>query len=187
LKNFKKLKGDCILGVSFIIDKDNAAHVYDQLKLFHEIGVNSVKVSACITSDDPVECNQYHAPFFEEVKKQIADAKEKFQSDTFEIQDSYYEMSHRFLKDYDWCPYLQVVPVIGADLNIYSCHDKAYTKMGILGSIKDQNFDDFWMNDKSKFFKIKPNVDCNHHCMVNYQNELLVEYLNINEVYKEFV
>ena len=37
---------------------------------------------------------------------------------------------------------MQVVSVIGADCNVYNCHNKAYDKTGRVGSIKNQKFSD---------------------------------------------
>jgi radical SAM protein with 4Fe4S-binding SPASM domain len=93
--------------------------------------------------------------------------------------DSYHELDDKFNKEYDWCPYLQVLPVIGADLNIYPCQDKAYNlDEGLIGSIKNQSFKDFWFSSKENFFKINPSKVCNHHCVANSKNKLVLEYLN---------
>ena len=187
LKAFKLLDGNCYLGISIVVDKDNSAHIYDMLKTFYEIGVNSVKVSACLINDNIEEINAYHKPYLENTKKQIQKAIDEFSSEKYEILDAYYEITSRYKKDYNWCPYLQINPVIGADRMVYACHDKAYTKDGALGSIEDQSFKDFWFSDKNKFFKVNPSKDCNHHCMVNIQNKYLLDYLDIDKNHQEFV
>ena len=187
LRAFKKLEGNCYLGISIVVDKDNASHIYEMLETFHDIGVNSVKVSACLIGDDIDEVNAYHKPYLEDTKKQIQRAVDDFCGDGFEIQDSYYEITSRYEKDYNWCPYTQINPVIGADMKVYSCHDKAYTPDGMLGSIEDVSFKDFWNNDKTKFYNINPQKDCSHHCMVNTQNQYLLDYLDIDKNHLEFV
>ena len=64
-----------------------------------------------------------------------------FSKDAFEIFDSYHTQLESFAKPYEWCPYLQILPVIGADLNIYPCQDKAYNlEEGLVGSIKNKSF-----------------------------------------------
>lgn len=187
LKNFKKLGGKCYLGISIVVDKDNAGHIYEMLKLFHSIGVNSVKVSACLINDNIDDINAYHKPYLESTKKQIQQAINEFSSENFEILDAYYEITSRYEKDYTWCPYLQINPVIGADRVVYACHDKAYTEDGAIGSIENQSFKNLWNNSKEKFFKINPSKDCNHHCMVNIQNKHLLDYLSIDKDHQEFV
>ncbi|MCC7210749.1 MAG: radical SAM protein [Candidatus Brocadia sp.] len=188
MENFKKLGGKCYLGVSFVIDKHNAGHVYPFIKKLKDTGVNNVKVSPCIVSNDGAENNAYHRPFFDLVKKQAEKAKEDFEDEKFEIFDAYHELDVKFKKDYTWCPYLQILPVIGADLNIYPCQDKAYNlEEALIGSIKEQRFRDFWFTDKAKFFKVNPAKVCNHHCVANEKNRLILEYLTSDEEHIGFV
>ena len=187
LKEFKKLQGDCYLGISIVVDKDNASHIYEMIQTFYEIGVNSVKVSACLIGDDVDEINLYHKPYLEDTKEQIQKAIEDFSNNSFEIQDSYYEITSRYEKNYNWCPYVQINPVIGADMVVYSCHDKAYTSDGKLGDIKNISFKDMWNSNKEQFYKINPQKDCNHHCMVNIQNQYILDYLSVDKNHLEFV
>jgi len=188
MKQFKKFGGKCYLGVSFIIDQKNAAHVYELIARLNDIGVDSVKVSACIVSNSGRQNNEYHKPVFALVKDQTARAIKAFASERFEISDAYHELDDKFKKDYAWCPYLQILPVIGADLNIYPCQDKAYNlEEGLIGSIKDMRFKDFWFSDKNNFFKVNPSVHCNHHCVANAKNKLILEYLDSDKDHLGFV
>jgi hypothetical protein len=69
--------------------------------------------------------------------------------------------------------------VIAADLNVYTCQDKAYNKdTGLLGSIKDKSFRDFWYDGKAKFHKTNPSKDCNHHCIADSVNKMVLEYID---------
>ncbi len=188
MENFKRLGGNCYLGVVIIIDKNNASQIYNFIGRLKNIGVNSVKVTPCIVSNSRKENNEYHNPIFNIVKEQISHAKESFIDHKFEIYDSYHSLDEKFDKDYRWCPYLQILSVIGADLNVYSCQDKAYNlDEGLIGSIKNQRFKDFWFSDKSKFFKVNPFIHCNHHCVSYLKNKLILEYLNADKEHLEFV
>ena len=188
IEAFRRHNGSCYLGVSLIVDKDNAPHVYDFIKRIKEIGAHSIKVSECIVSNDGAVNNAYHKPFFDQVKADVASAIRDFADSGFEIFDSYHELEDKFKKDYTWCPYLQILPVIGADCNIYPCQDKAYNlDEGLIGSIKDTRFKDFWFHDKQKFFKVNPSVHCNHHCVANNKNKLILEYLGSDIDHLEFV
>lgn len=188
IENFKKYKGKCYLGVCIIVNRKNAAHLINLIKRIKDSGVDSVKIAPCIVSNSGKENNEYHQPVFQKVKEQIARAISEFADEEFEIFDSYHGQLETFEKDYTWCPYLQIVPVIGADLNVYSCHDKAYNlDQGLLGSIKGISFKEFWSSDKAKFFKINPSLHCNHHCVVNTNNKLILEYLNADRRHLEFV
>lgn len=188
IKNFKKISDKCHIGVSIIIDKKNSGHFYDLIRKLRDIGVNSVKISPCITSNDGSQNNEYHRPIFDNVKKLAQKAIDDFSDRNFEIFDSYHALDDKFDKDYDWCPYLQILSVIGADLNIYPCQDKAYNlEEGLIGSIKNQRFKDFWFSDKSQYFKINPSKVCNHHCVANEKNKMILEYVYTDKDHNSFV
>lgn len=185
---FSNLGGKCHLGASIIVDKKNANHIYELIKKLKDAGVNSIKVAPCILFNDGEKNNIYHNHIFKAVKQQVQKAISDFKENSFEIFDSYHTQLETFKKNYSWCPYLQVLPVIGADCNVYSCHDKAYNlKTGLLGSIKDQGFKKFWFSDKKNFFKINPSVHCNHHCVVDGHNKMLHEFFNSDKDHLVFV
>ncbi|VEN74518.1 Radical SAM protein [Candidatus Desulfarcum epimagneticum] len=186
--DFEKLSGKCHLGVCINTDKKNYSHIYKLIEKLRDSGVKSIKVAPCIISNNGKENNVYHKPIFDETKDQINRAKEKFEKQGLEIFDSYHMQLDAFQKDYSWCPSLQTNPVIGADLNVYSCQDKAYNlETGVIGSIKDRRFKDFWMDGNCKFYKINPSTVCNHHCVANNKNEMIMEYLNVDQEHLEFV
>ena len=188
MEDFKKLGGKCYLGVSLIIDKDNSSYVYESLKKLRDIGVNSVKASPCIVSNNGKDNGEYHKPFFDSVREQVQRAKSDLQDSNFEIFDAYHELDLKFEKSYSWCPFLQILHVIGADLNIYPCQDKAYNlEDGLIGSLKDKRYKDFWFEDKSKFFKINPSKVCNHHCVASTKNEAILDYLDVDRDHMMFV
>ena len=188
MKKFKNLNGSCYLGVSFIIDKKNSLETYNLINQLKDIGVDSVKVSPCIVSNDGLKNNQFHKPIYNKVKELTKKAIEDFTDENFEIYDAYHELDEKFNKTYDWCPYQQILPVIGADQCVYSCQDKAYNKdIGLIGSIKSMRFKDMWYSDKENFFKINPSIHCDHHCVANIKNLIIHEYLNANKEHLMFV
>ena len=188
MEAFKKLGGPCALGVSLVVDNKNYSHVYEVIEKIHAIGVDSIKISPCVISNSGLENNQYHEPLFDEVQSQIAEAKKAFEDDSFEIFNSYHFSENEFDKDYKWCPFLQILPVIGADLNMYPCHDKAYNlENGLLGSIKEKSFKEFWMTDKDKFFKINPSKVCNNRCVPDEKNKMLLDYLDVDKEHLDFL
>jgi len=187
LAEFVKMRTGCLLGAVIIVDERNYPHVYDMVRGFHDLGLDSVKIAPCFVSNDGGENNRYHAPHFDRVKEQIARAIDHFRAPGFEIFDSFYAQLCTFDKDYHWCPYLQINPVVGADLNVYSCHDKAYNlDNGLLFSMKKQSFKEGWLADKERFFRIDPARDCKHHCVVNEKNRMIQEYLDLNPEHLDF-
>jgi MoaA/NifB/PqqE/SkfB family radical SAM enzyme len=185
---FKALGGPCLLGVSIIVDADNASHVYETVRRVKDAGADSVKVSPCILSNDGGENNAYHQPLFPLVKEQTARAKADLAGPGFEVFDAYHELELDFTKPYTWCPYSQILMVIGADQKVYPCQDKAYNlETGLLGSIREQRFRDFWFASKETFFRINPSVHCRHHCVANEKNKMVLEYLGADPGHLAFV
>lgn len=184
MKNFAKIPNrKCNLGVSFIIDDKNYSKIYEFSKLMKNIGVDSIKLSGCVVANEGEKNNEYHKPFYEEAKKLSQKVKNELEDENFEVFESYHLLDDKFDKDYTWCPYAQINPVIGADLNIYPCHDKAYNlENGVIGTIKDKSFKDLWMNNKDKFFKINPSCHCNNHCVVNNKNKMILDYLEVEHL-----
>ena len=177
-----KIESKCVLGVNIIVDKENAFHLYDIVKRVYDLGVKSIKISPCIVSNDGKKNNEVHFKIRSVVQTQL----DRIADEGIEVYDSYHHQLGSFKKDYGWCPYIQALPIIGADQNVYSCQDKAYNKdEGMIGSIKDKSLKEFWFDGKEKFYKINPSIDCNHHCMTDQTNKMLFEYLTVG--HPEFV
>ena len=188
MTKFKQFGGSCCLGVVLIVDKKNVSHLHDLVYQLKSVGVNSVKIGPCITSNIPRETNEYHKGIYDKARKQIDKCCEDYKDDSFEIYDCYHWQEEKNNKNYTWCPNMQVLTIIGADANVYACHDKAYNfDCGLLGSIKDVRFKDFWLNDKSKFFRIDPSKVCTHHCVDDDKNNLILSYLNADMDHLGFV
>ncbi len=187
MEQFKKIGGPCYLGVNIVVDQKNCDYLYGLISHLKDIGVDSVKTSPCIVSNSGIKNNQYHSGIYSKVKEIIQKAKADFEKPGFELFDSYHGQLETFEKQYDWCPYIQLVPVIGADLNLYSCHDKAYSRSGIIDNLNDKSLQDAWFSDQKKFFRIKPCRDCNHHCVSNEKNQLILEYLQADSNHLDFV
>lgn len=188
LNAFKKLSGSCYLGISLVVDQENASHVYESIKKFKELGANSFKISPCMVYDSQQACNKYHENYYHLVDEQVKKAISDFADETFEIHNGYHQQLENFSKDYSWCPWLQINPVIGADRKIYSCHDKAYNlEEGLLGDIHSMRLKDWWMQSKEQFFSIIPSKVCHHHCIADRRNRMVFEYLSANRDHLGFV
>lgn len=187
IHNFTKIGGTCALGVSYIVDAHNYAHIPDVLRRYKDIGVRSVKVSACITSNNVKEINNYHAPHFDRTEDCIIEAIQTMGDENFEIVNAWHKLDGRFQKNYEWCPYSQIQPVIGADLGVYPCHDKAYNHDALLADLHDTGLKQWWFENRAAFFKLRPCVDCQHHCVSNAKNEMLLEFLSIKPGHDAFV
>lgn len=188
MRTFVARKSPCVLGVSFIIGRDNCHRIYEVCQLFKDIGVNHVKLSAAVVGNDVAENNKYHREYAATARQQIDKAME-ISGNGFAILDHFHEIEERFEKNYSTCPFLRFLTVIGADLNVYTCQDKAYTKDGTLGSIRSRRFRDFWFSQENhvKVRAFNPSQKCLHHCVAHTKNLALHEYLALDPEHGMFV
>jgi hypothetical protein len=72
---------------------------------------------------------------------------------------------------------------------VYTCHDKAFTKGGTLGSIKDCSFKEFWFSEENRqrVFAIDPSRDCPHQCADHVKIMAMMDYLAIDPEHGQFV
>lgn len=185
LENFSKIGGKCVLSISYIVDNMNWQHIPEMLRKYKNVGIASVKISACIISNDAKINNDYHKPHFAKVEKIIEQCTAELADENFEIVNAWHTLDNRFKKTYSWCPFSQMLFVIGADQRIYPCQDKAYNNQAILGDLHEQSLAQFIQNGKENFFKLNPSLDCNHHCVANQKNNFLQEYLGVT--HEQFV
>jgi MoaA/NifB/PqqE/SkfB family radical SAM enzyme len=186
METFKKLGGRCLLSTVIVVTHENGPHIYDLVRTLSGLGADSIKISPVVVSNDERKNHAYHQEHLDLVRNEVARSKADFGHLT-EISDAFYGQLASFFKDYHWCPFLQIRPVIGADLNVYSCQDKAYNPDGLLFSIKGRGFRDAWHRDKGQFLRLDPSKVCNHHCVANGGNKLIFEYLGTDPQHLPFV
>ena len=188
MRDFVALGSRCVLGVSFIVGHDNHSHLAEVCALLKEVGVNHVKISAAVISNDVRENNVYHRAIMSEVTAQIERAQ-ALNGPGFTVLNHYHETEERFLKSYQTCPFLTFLTVIGADCRVYTCQDKAYTAAGTLGSIRDRSFRDFWFSEENRaaIFGFDPSQSCRHHCVTHSKNQAILETLSLDPEHGCFV
>ncbi|MBF0415459.1 MAG: radical SAM protein [Magnetococcales bacterium] len=188
MRRFADLQSPCVLGISYIITKDNYEHIEEACSRFKQAGANHVKLSGVVISNSGKENNAYHRPIQEAVSARIQQAL-RLNDDHFTVIDHYHELEERFDKSYTFCPFLLFRPVIGADLGVYTCQDKAYNQQGLLGSIKDRSFKEFWLSEENrvKMQALNPSIHCQHQCVAHSRNLAILDYLALDPDHAVFV
>ncbi len=188
IRAFTSRDGNCVLGVSFIVGRENHQHLAEVCALLKDCGVDHVKVSGVVVSNDAAGNNEYHSEIREEVSHQINTAQSLSDS-SFTILNHYHDLDERFEKKYHSCHFLQYLTVVGADQYVYSCQDKAYTESGRMGSIAERTFKDFWFSEENiQFLKtFDPSVRCGHHCVSHPKNLAINEYISLDKEHSYFV
>jgi MoaA/NifB/PqqE/SkfB family radical SAM enzyme len=191
IENFSRVKNsDCELGVNFIITQYNAHKVFDFIALMKNVGADHVKVSECVMDTTAAENNAYHAAHFEAVKAEIERAASTLSDDGFRVINKFHPMDDQYEKPYTTCPFVSgFLNVIAADQNVYTCQDKAYTRTGLLGSIRDCSLRTFW--ESAAYHRavrmVNPSKVCDHHCVQHGKNLALIDYLGTDRRHLEFV
>lgn len=178
----------CALGASVIVDEANAAHLFDLCRRLKAAGVGHVKLAPCIVRDSGSENDAYHARLAATVRAEV-ERIGGLEDGHFRINDHYHALGDRFDRPGRRCPMAYLLTVIGADLTVYACQDKAYTPAGALGSIRERRFRDFWFSDENAraLAAIDPSTRCRHHCVASAKNERLDEYLTLDPDHAVFV
>lgn len=188
IKMFCEKESSCTLGVSFIITKENAHKVFEICSLLKSVGVDHVKLSALVVSNDVAENNLYHCEIEEVVLEQINKC-EVLTDKSFKIINHFHRTNENFKKSYSSCPSMKFLTIIGADNTVYSCQDKAYTDSGKLGSIKDRSFKEFWYSNENreKLQGFNPKSNCAHHCVAHKKNQMIHEFMDLDDEHVAFI
>jgi len=189
IKKLVKLKSqNMILGVGFVVTKDNWKEVYQAGKLFKEIGVNNFRISAKFST----EGINYYDGFFDEAKKLCNLTFDHLNDENFTVFNLFNDrISDLFegTQDYTFCPMKNLVPYIGADQIVYTCCTLSYNDLGVVGSIKNQKFSDLWNNeDVITFLKNhSPKKYCRLPCMFEKKNEFINYCTNSKATHTKFI
>lgn len=174
IKEFAAIKGkSCDLGVNYIVHKNNFKGLYDFTAKLKDAGVENVRFSPMYVDN----FYEYHAEIADQVNNELKEIS-KLTDKTFTVNTTYNispGSSHSKMRSYEKCHIMQTVPVIGADLGVYACHNKAYDKTGLIGSIANQSFKSLWFSEEAKSFMEKFNAKhkCMHECSNDRKNILI--------------
>jgi len=192
IKRFAKKKKSCKLGISFIVTEENHPQIFRYLEFMKRLGVDNVKISECVVSKDWRQGRKYMDKFFIPAREQIDKSLSRLADKNFMIIDRFHypdEEDNNYSKSYAFCAFAQCLVIIGADLNVYACQDKAYAKSGKLFSIRDQGFSEGWFSPENRdsLRKLNPSRVCTHHCTQHAKNLMLSEYVAVNNAHLGFV
>jgi MoaA/NifB/PqqE/SkfB family radical SAM enzyme len=179
IKNFSKIKNsDCDLAVNYIVHRNNYKNLYEFASLLKDSGVENVRFSPMYIKD----FYDYHKPIADEVNSELEKIS-KLIDKKFTVNTTYNitpGSSHSSIRSYSRCYIMETVPVIGADLGVYACHNKAYDETGLIGSIKSKTFKDLWFSDETKKLinGFNPKMKCMHECSNDRKNILINDLMN---------
>lgn len=160
-----------VIGIGYVVTKDNYKEMVEGVALAKKLGVDNVRLSAVFTEND----FEYFKDFYEEAAGYSKEA-ENLTDKNFTVYNNFGSRIadlKQHAPDYQYCGYQRITTYIGGDLNVYRCCVTAYNQQGLLGSIKDRSFMDFWnSNEVREKFENFDARSCSR-CMFNNQNRFI--------------
>jgi MoaA/NifB/PqqE/SkfB family radical SAM enzyme len=173
IKCLVKHKKENIIGVGFVVNKENYKEVVIAAKTFKDIGVDNFRISAAFT---PIGY-EYFDGFMEEAKELAAEAATLSDGSftVFNLFNDRVKDTFEGTQDYDYCPIKDLQVYLGADYKLYTCCTLAYNDKGEIGSIKNQTFKELWEGDTktSMYSGHCPSKHCKFPCMYKGKNDFI--------------
>ena len=179
LENFARNKKNCELEVNFVITKHNYKHLDIITRIYKDIGVNNIRFSPMWVHN----FQEYHSQIKEFVYNELESIKARHEVGSFKIYSSYNPKaidSTVTSRPYTKCFIMQIKPVIGADLNVYTCHNQAYSNDSIIASIKNQSFKNAWFNSQPFHQEFKCQTVCTGQCADDRKNIFIHDLIGVH-------
>lgn len=141
-----KQKTDCVIGVGFVVTPDNWREVSLAAQMAKELGADNFRISAQFSNQDEKLFEGFHAEAAALCREASALSCSGFTVYN-RFADRLEDLTLKQPED-SLCGYQFFTTYIGADLNVYRCCGYAYNERGLMGSIKEQRFIDFWKSQE---------------------------------------
>ena len=184
----KKQKSKIVIGVGFVVSKDNFEEIEDFAKLFKDIDVDYCQYKPEIVQIErsgklDKTKQQISSDFWlHKVIKQLDKAKEilglKFECNSYKLEDLLFD-DRNYGRNYKECIGSQFQPCVGADGNVYVCTNHRGHKEYSYGNLKTKSFKNIW-GDLSKRECIMKRINltekfsnCSQLCKPHESNKLV--------------
>lgn len=162
---------DCDLEVNYIVRRENCENLVPFAAQLKSLGVQNIRFSPVWVPG----FMEYHQPIQAKVEAQLQEAQ-SLVDETFTLNSTYRldDPAHASVRSYCRCYVQELVPVIGADLGVYRCHNVSFTNHGLIGYIKDRSFSDLWFSEEAarNIAAFDAHV-CKHQCSSDAKNRLI--------------
>ncbi len=186
-ENLRKLKqkSSAILGVGFVVTKDNWSEILEAAIKAKEDGADNFRISAVFQN----EGTSYFHGFYDEARDLCRRAKE-LEDDKFTVFNLFGDRIEDLRQSHPsnpFCPIQHLVTYIGADLNVYRCCVLAYNERGALASLKNQSFYEAWQSQFVGWALNSFNATSCPRCMFNKKNDTIRYAINPNPDHVNFL
>ncbi len=177
---------DMILGVGYVMTKDNWRDVLLGVGLAKKAGADNIRISAVFQPDD----EHYFAEFYETAADLCKQAVRMYQDKSFKVFNNFGDRVADLVQhspDYEFCGYQHFTTYIGGDLNVYRCCVLAYNERGIIGNLKFQTFAELWASQsKEDDFDNFDARGCDR-CPFNEKNRTILYAIESSPMHANFV
>lgn len=174
-----------VVGVGFVVTKENWREVAAAAETAKSLGVDSFRISAVFQPDN----DAYFADFYEDASE-LCKAAESLSVGRFKVVNSFGNRLADLRQgspDYHRCVYMEFTTYIAGTLQIFTCCNQSYNERGLIGSIKDVRFKDFWLSEeKQAFFRSFDARACGK-CQFNAQNRAMNYAVDVDAQHTAFV
>jgi radical SAM protein with 4Fe4S-binding SPASM domain len=139
-------KTDCVIGVGFVVTPDNWSEALDAAQMAKDLGADNFRISAQFSNQDEKLFESFHTE-----ASALCSRASLLSCADFTVYNRFSDrLEDLTLKQPEdaLCGYQFFTTYIGADLNVYRCCGYAYNSRGLMGSLKNQRFIDFWKSQE---------------------------------------
>ena len=171
-ESIKKSDSKTTLGIGFVVAPDSWMEIPECCRLAKQAGAEYVRLSAIFSPED----EKPYLPIYNGIVGLIEATKQKYNGDGFYVADNFGSRVEDLKlgnPDYKTCGYMRYTTYIGADHNNYVCCVYSYNNRGLMSSIKDRSFAEWWRSDERKAFMEKFDARGCERCQFNERNRQL--------------
>lgn len=180
-----RLQTGCRLGVGFVVTPDNWREVVDAARLAKVLGADNFRISAMFSNEDErlfMDIHQQAAALCAEAEGESDAGFTVYNRFTDRLSDLQSKAPSASL-----CGYQFFTTYIGADLNVYRCCGYAYNERGLIGSLSQQRFKDFWLSQYRFDNQIQFDALGCERCQFRRQNSAIAYAVGGPQPDEEFV
>jgi MoaA/NifB/PqqE/SkfB family radical SAM enzyme len=175
---------DCLLGVGYVLTRENWADAYEGVRRIRETGAHNVRLSAMFSTSG----QSYYEGVEHAIRAEI-DKIKTLATPNFAVVDLFGDRINDLVQhapDYDFCGYQQFNMYVGGNLKVYRCCTTAYTRHGEVGDLTNQRLASWFYSEAKRKAYGDFNARTCHDCQFNRQNRV-VNYLVGEPVHVNFV
>jgi len=164
-------RGRPVVGIGFVVTRDNWREILQAARHAKEDGADNFRISAVFQNEGV----DYFRPFYRDAVDLCREAV-LLQDGSFRVFNLFGERLEDLRQcnpSRTFCGIQHLVTYVGADCNVYRCCVLAYNQRGLLGSIKEQSFEDLWQSSELRHRLQQFDARECPRCMFNRKNDVI--------------